>query len=117
MSISLLQEAWDALSPNQVLVTLLFAENYTFPDKLRKKIFHLNSMLVKFYFENDVIFLNNIFLLYFWLLIHVAKTFFGHWWAQEKRTIFYLNFKFVKFYIEEDDMFLGIFYAVIDVCF
>ena len=73
MSISLLQEAWDALSPNQVLVTLLFAENYTFPDKFMKKIFHLNSKLVKFYFENDVIFLDNIFCFTFDCLFMLQK--------------------------------------------
>ena len=61
VSISLLQEAWNALSSNQVLVTLHCAENYTLPDEFRKKIFYLNSKLNNFYFEIDVIFFDNIF--------------------------------------------------------
>ena len=113
MSISLLQEA---LSPNQVLVTLLFPENYTFQEKFGKKIFHLNSSWSNSTLKTRLYFWITLFCFTFDCLIMLQQHSLDTGELRKNIQFFYLNFKFVIFYIE-DVIFLAIFHAVIDVRF
>ena len=84
------KDVWDALSPNQVLITLDFAEHHTFPHEFRKKGFLSPFKVGQILLRKWCNVFGKHFFASIWIA-YVANTFFGHWWAQEKNKQFFIS--------------------------